>query len=70
MYYLIENTLRECTPGACLRGERQYVAVLTPEEWQKERDTVNSLLDYTLQIRDTCSSRMDVKQNSIIKKWL
>jgi len=29
-------------------------------------DMVNSLLDYTLQIRDTYSSRMDVKQNSIM----
>lgn len=29
-------------------------------------DTVNSLLDYSLQIRDTYSSKLDVKQNRIM----
>jgi magnesium transporter len=29
-------------------------------------DTVNALLDYTVQIRDTYESRLDVKQNRIM----
>ncbi len=35
MYYLIENTLQECLAEDCIKNEHPYVAVLTPEEWQR-----------------------------------
>ena len=37
MYYLIRDTLEECTLEDCRRREAPYVAVLTTEEWQAER---------------------------------
>lgn len=35
MFYLIGNTLEECQPEDCIKNERPYVAVLTPEEWSR-----------------------------------
>ncbi|MBQ6163892.1 MAG: magnesium transporter CorA [Clostridia bacterium] len=35
MYYLIKNTLQECLAEDCIKNEHPYVAVLTPEEWQR-----------------------------------
>ncbi|MBQ6019745.1 MAG: magnesium transporter CorA [Clostridia bacterium] len=37
MFYLIGNTLEECHAEDCIKNERPYVAVLTPEEWQREQ---------------------------------
>ena len=36
MYYLIENTLKECSNIPAKESNEQYVAILTPEQWQKE----------------------------------
>ena len=65
MYYLIESTLRECQPGACLRGEEQYVAVLTPEEWQKERDSFDMGIDMDLDILDVHYTEAEVNYDSV-----
>ncbi len=35
MYYLLKDTIVPCTEQEI--GEGQYVAVLTPEEWQARR---------------------------------
>ena len=33
MYYLIENTLKECSSIPAKESEKPYVAILTPEQW-------------------------------------
>ena len=33
MYYLIKNTLEECSAEQCHDASYPYVAVLTPEQW-------------------------------------
>ena len=48
MYYLIGETLRECRLEDCLKREAQYVAVLTPEEWRKQRDRFEMGIDMEL----------------------
>ncbi len=48
MYYLIENILRECTAEECHSGKSQYVAILTPGEWQKEREKFDMGIDIEL----------------------
>jgi len=65
MYYLIESTLRECSPGACFNGEAQYVAVLTPEEWQKERDSFDMGIDMELDIMDVHNTQAEVNYDSV-----
>ena len=37
MYYLIRDTLVECSAEDCHGSGVPYVAVLTTEEWQSER---------------------------------
>ena len=58
MYYLIESILREC-------GKSQYVAVLSPEEWQKERDTFEMGIDLDLNIRQVYNTKAEVNYDSI-----
>ena len=36
MYYLIKETLTECTFEEIKKGEYQYVAVLDMEEWKNQ----------------------------------
>ena len=45
MYYLIKESLTPCGPQDILNGTAQYAAVLTTEEWQKERDRFDMLID-------------------------
>ncbi len=45
MYYLIGETLKPCTAGEIRGAELQYAAVLTAEEWARERDSFDMLID-------------------------
>ena len=45
MYYLIEETLTPCGEEEIHRGDAQYVAVLTTQEWQRKRDCFDMLID-------------------------
>lgn len=65
MYYLIENTLRECLAGEWLGAKKQFVAVLTPEEWQKERESFDMGIDMDLDILDVHSTKAEVNYDSI-----
>ncbi len=65
MYYLIENTLRECEAGEWLGAKKQFVAVLTPEEWQKERESFDMGIDMDLDILDVHSTKAEVNYDSI-----
>ena len=65
MYYVIESILRECTFEECYSGKSQYVAVLSPEEWQKERDTFEMGIDLDLNIRQVYNTKAEVNYDSI-----
>ncbi len=45
MYYLIKESLTPCGAEDILRDGAQYVAVLTPQEWQERRDGFDMLID-------------------------
>ena len=45
MYYLIKESLVPCDEKEMLKGEAQYVAVLTPREWQRQRERFGMLID-------------------------
>ncbi len=65
MYYLIESTLRECSAGECHSGKNQYVAILSPEEWQKERDAFEMGIDLDLDILEVHTTKAEVNYDSI-----
>ena len=65
MYYLIENTLRECLAGEWLGAKKQFVAVLTPEEWQRERESFDMGIDMDLDILDVHTTKAEVNYDSV-----
>ena len=50
MYYLIKESLTPCEPDALQRDGAQYVAVLTTEEWQLQRDRFDMLIDMDMDV--------------------
>nr|MCR5162028.1 magnesium transporter CorA [Lachnospiraceae bacterium] len=65
MYYLIENTLRECTAEECRSGKSQYVAILTPEEWKNERDDFEMGIDMDLNADEIHATKAEVNYDSV-----
>ncbi len=45
MYYLIKESLVPCDRKAMQHADAQYVAVLTTEEWQRQRDGFDMVID-------------------------
>jgi len=68
MYYIIENMLRECSREECLaagaRG-KQYVAVLTPQEWQSGRDSFEMGIDMDLDVVEIHNTKAEVNYDSL-----
>ena len=52
MYYLIENTLQECAGIPAADSHKQYVAVLTPEQWQEEYSVFDLGIDMDFETLD------------------
>ncbi len=65
MYYLIESTLNECSAKECHNGKAQYVAVLTPEEWQKEREDFEMGIDMDFDTLDIHTTKAEVNYDSV-----
>ena len=74
MYYLIGETLRPCDLEACLKGDAQYVAVLTPEEWAEQRDRFDmgidmELSDWAQEPLEAFSTKAEVNYDSLTAHW-
>lgn len=65
MYYLIENTLKECDKSECLESKQKYAAVLTPEEWLKERDVFDMGIDMDFEPLDIHTTMAEVNLDSV-----
>ncbi len=65
MYYLIENTLKECSRKDCHSGKSQYVAVLTPEEWTNEKEDFEMGIDVDFDTLDIYTTKAEVNYDSI-----
>lgn len=50
MYYLIKETLEPASLDDCLKGDYPYVAVLTTEQWQKEKESYSMGIDMDMSI--------------------
>ena len=65
MFYLIRNTLEECAAEAVRAGETQYVAVLTTEEWARDRERFDMGIDLDLDPSAIHSTKVEVNYDSL-----
>ncbi|MBO4560095.1 MAG: magnesium transporter CorA [Lachnospiraceae bacterium] len=67
MYYVIENTLRECTGPEARSGKKkqQYVAVLSPQEWQASREDFELGIDMDIDAFDVHTTKAEVNYDSV-----
>ena len=65
MYYLIENTLNECPGIPAKESNIPYVAILTPEQWQKEKGVLDLGIDMDFETLDIHTTMAEVNYNSI-----
>jgi magnesium transporter len=65
MYYLIEDTLKECSAEKRREGSAQYVAVLTPSEWANEKESFEMGIDIDLDILEIHSTKAEVNYDSV-----
>lgn len=65
-YYLLETVMRVCTAEELKnRGARQYVAVLTTPEWQKERDLFDMGIELEPDVRSIHNTKAEVNYDSL-----
>ena len=65
MYYLIKSSLKECSSDELLKGEYQYVAVLTPEEWKKEQSKFDMGIEMDISLENIHNTKAEVNYDSL-----
>lgn len=72
MYYLIKDTLESCSMQELHKLQYQYVAVLTPDEWQKERESFDMGIDMEidLDIDEIHNTKAEVNYDSLTGTFL
>lgn len=65
MYYLIDTMLRKCSAEECHSGEKQYVAVLSPAEWNAESDSYDMGIDMEPEATEIYTTNAEVNYDSV-----
>ncbi len=65
MYYLIEETLTEISKEKLTATDKQYVAVLSSEEWKRERDSFEMGIDIDPDISEIYTTKAEVNYDSL-----
>ena len=65
MYYLIRDTLVECGSNKIYEEKFKYVAVLTPKEWEEQRDSFDMGIDLPLDVKDIHNTKAEVNYDSL-----
>ena len=65
MFYLIEDTLRKVSRKEIQKSTSQYVAVLTYDEWKKERDSFEMGIDIDSDILEIYTTKAEVNYDSL-----
>lgn len=65
MYYLIENTLREVSRKELQKTDKQYVAVLSFEEWKQNREYFEFGIDLEPDISEIFTTKAEVNYDSL-----
>ncbi len=65
MYYLIKETLTECTFEEIKKGEYQYVAVLDMEEWKNQQNRFDMGIEMDINTEDIHNTKAEVNYDSL-----
>ena len=65
MYYLIRNTLEECSAEQCHDAGSPYVAVLTPEQWLEQSENFDMGIDLDMNNEDIMTTKAEVNYDSL-----
>lgn len=65
MYYLIKSTLSECSAEDIRKGEYQYVAVLTIDEWKNQQSSFDMGIDLDINPDDIHNTKAEVNYDSL-----
>lgn len=65
MYFLIKETLQECSKNEIKNCKDKYVAVLTSAEWKTENDIFDFGIDLDLETSEILSTSADVNYDSL-----
>ncbi len=65
MYYLIEETLKDATQEEVMTAKSQYVAILSSEEWRKERDFFEMGIDLEPDVSEIFTTKAEVNYDSL-----
>ena len=65
MYYIIEETLKETEQTRLLDRSAQFVAVLTPAEWNKSREGFDMGIDLEPEIPKVFMTKAEVNYDSL-----
>ena len=66
MYYLIEETLKEIGFEEVKKASAQYVAVLTFDEWEENKDSFDMGIDIEPDFRDIHTTKAEVNFDSLM----
>ena len=65
MYYLIRNTLEECSAEQCHDADAPFVAILTPEQWLEENENFDMGIDFDMNSEDILTTKAEVNYDSL-----
>ncbi len=65
MYYIIEDTLKECCKEDIMKNKKQFVAILTSKEWIANRDIFDMGIDIEPDTAEIHSTKAEVNYDSL-----
>ena len=65
MFYTIEETLREISKKDLKKTDKQYVAVISFEEWKVSRDSFEMGIDMDLNLSEIYTTKAEVNYDSL-----
>ena len=65
MYYLLKEAVEPCEAEALRDTRYPYVAILSPEAWQRERDSFNMGIDFEPTARELHNTKAEVNYDSL-----
>ena len=69
-YYLLKETVEPCGAEALRDTPYPYVAILSPDAWQRERDSFNMGIDFEPTARELHNTKAEVNYDSLTGTFL
>ena len=70
MYYKIRNTLEEIRAEEIFDGEECYVAVVSPEEWTRDKEKFNMGIDLEFETENLFMTKAEVNYDSLTESFI